>query len=156
MGDLVAVALNFDDKNHYKAFLILDFVLERNPTWLAPFLDDFCERLPRIRHESASRTSARICMGTVGHHLKTKKFLSEKHLQKIAEQCFDWLIDDSKVAVKVHAMRTLHGIGTLQEWIHPELIEIVQLHFAEQSPGYRAAAKYIIQAVKKSIPKLLA
>ncbi len=149
MGDLVAVAFDFDDKNHYRAFLILDFVLERKITLLTLFLDDFCERLRDIRHESASRTGARICMMAVDHHLKTKNFLSDEHLRQIAEKSFDWLIDDSKVAVKAHAMRSLYGIGTLQEWIHPELIEILQQHFAEQSPGYRAAAKQILRAVKK-------
>lgn len=151
---LIKKALDPTDKNHYKACWTLELVLEQKIDWLANYLEDFCKMLPSFSHDGAIRSISKICMFTGKHHLKLRKrnqdFLTEKQVQYIIETCFDWLINDTKVASKVYAMRTLFEFGKLHQWIYTELKEILPKDFISHSPAYHAAAKEILQKIAKA------
>lgn len=150
---LMKIALDVQNKNHYKACWTLELVLEHNINWLSEYLDDFCNKLPRYKHEGAIRSISKIGMFLARQHLKDKKkgsnILTENQSQQIIETCFDWLINDTKVASKVYAMRTLFEFGKLHDWIYPELKEILPKDFANHSPAYHSASKEILQKMLK-------
>lgn len=153
---LMSMAFDLKNKNHYKACWTLELVLEYNIDWLSSYFDDFCEKLPHFSHEGAIRSISKICMFSAKQHLKSKKknlsFLTETQMQQIIETCFDWLINDIKVASKVYAMRTLFEFGKLQHWIYPELKEILLKDFVAHSPAYQSASKEILQKIAKIKP----
>lgn len=153
--DLISIALDTEDKNHFKACWILELVLEKEIGWLAPWLDDFCMRLMLFSHHSALRSAAKICMlAAECHSVKMKKgekFLTDKQLTFITEACFSWIIREEKVAVKAYSIRALYEAGKYQEWVYPELIPILQQGFSEHTPAYRAAAKNVLMKIKNTI-----
>jgi hypothetical protein len=147
---LIGVALDVQNKNHHKAGWILELVLENNIECLVPYLDVFCRTLSSFSNESSIRSISKICMFAAKYHLKKKAtFLTENQVQLIIETCFDWLITDTKVASKVYAMRALFEFGKLQDWIYPELQEILPKDFANQSAGYHSASKKLLQLMAK-------
>ena len=151
---LMEIAIDVNNKNHYKACWTLELVLEHNINWLSDYLDDFCHKLPLYQHEGAIRSISKICMFSAKQHLKNKKkdspFLTEKQSQQIIESCFDWLINDTKVASKAYAMRALFEFGKLHDWIYPELQEILPKDFAHHSPAYHSASKEILLKISKA------
>lgn len=154
---LMNMALNVRNKNHYKACWTLELVIEHNINWLSDYLDVFCKKLRLFSHDGAIRSISKICMFAAKHHLKSKKqnnpFLTEKQSQQIIETCFDWLINDTKVASKAYAMRALFEFGKIYDWIYPELKEILSKDFAAHSPAYHAASKEILKKMgNKVIP----
>jgi len=86
-SNLLEIALNTDDKIHYKACWILELVLEKQPHLLADYLDFFCKTLPIFTNASALRSISKICLFLSQHISLTP--LQEK---QITENCFDWLI----------------------------------------------------------------
>jgi len=150
---LIGIALDVNNKNHYKACWTLELVLEYNIDWLSDYLYDFCQKLPAFSHEGAIRSISKICMFSAKQHLKNKKkdetFLTEEQTQQIIETCFDWLINDTKVASKVYAMRALFEFGKLYDWINPELKQILPKDFANHSAAYHSASKEILQKIAK-------
>lgn len=148
--ELMEMALDLKDKNHYKACWTLELVLEKEIDWLGEYLSRFCKTLPLYKHEGAVRSVSKICLFSVKNHSKRRNgFLSPAQLQQITETCFDWLITDTKVASKAYAMRTLYLIGKNEDWVYPELQVLLQQGFHEHSPAYKAAAKEILQKISR-------
>ncbi|KAF2519852.1 hypothetical protein E0W68_01065 [Flavobacterium salilacus subsp. salilacus] len=152
--DLLHIGFDIQDKNHHKACWILELVCEANIEWLKDYLHFFCERLPNFTNESAIRPIAKICLFAVKHSSKNPDFISEKQLQQITEVCFDWLINpDEKVAAKAYAMRTLYLLGENNDWIYPELQITLEQDFSQHTAAYKAAAKDILQKIRKQQKK---
>jgi len=149
--NLVAIAFNANDKFHYKACWILELVVEAKTDWMTDYSVDFCKIIPFYKHEGAVRSVSKICLFLARFHLEQRKirkpFLSQKQLQQITETCFDWLISDTKVASKVYAIYTLFEIGKLNDWIYPELKEILQKDFSVHSPAYQSASRNILKRI---------
>ncbi len=152
MPELMAFALNTNDKNHFKACWISELVFENKIEWLQEHLDDFCAALPKFTHESALRPISKICLFAVEKHYKTHSgFLNSRHINRITESCFDWLINpEGKVATKAYAMRTLYILGKKEDWIYPELETILPLGFPQHTAAYKVAAKDILKKITKS------
>ena len=75
--------------------------------------------------------------------------MSQEHKEKIIEACFDWLIRDEKIAVKVYSMNSLYFLGTEFDWIHPELVQILEKNYPTGSKGYQARSRSIFDRIKK-------
>ena len=146
--DLIAVAFTVSDRNHRQALYILDSALESDLLLLSPYLDQFCRLLAAYSDDGAIRSVSRICLFLSERHSKSG-LLSESQSQAIAEQCFDWLIGDFKVAAKAYAMYALYELGKSQPWIYPELPSILHKDFAGHSAGYRAAAKKVLRLINR-------
>lgn len=151
---LMGIALDVSNKNHYKACWTLELVLAHDINLVADYLDPLCEKLPLYKHEGAIRSISKITLFLARLHLKTQKkgiaFLTEGQSQQIIETCFDWLINDTKVASKAYAMRALFEFGKLYAWIYLELLEILPKDFAHHSPAYQSASKEILQKIAKA------
>lgn len=148
LSEMMAMALDVSNKNHYKACWSLELVLEKNITWLQPYLSYFCDKLAVYKHEGALRSMSKIAMFAAIKDNKNGNFLTTEMRQKITEACFDWLIGNTKVATKAYAMRALYFMGRSEEWIYPELKVILQQDFAAHSAGYKAAARDILKKIK--------
>jgi hypothetical protein len=88
-------------------------------------------------------------MSRTAFFLSTSKTISLTKIQqeKLIEICLDWLIGDAKVAPKAYAMYTLSHYTKNQDWIKEELQNIIHKDFANQSAGYKAAAREVLRKI---------
>jgi hypothetical protein len=148
------------NKHHYKAAWILELVLKKHFDWLLPHLDFFTENLSRLQNDSAIRPIAKICewIGkeyTAKSKNQIKNILTDKHISKIVENGFDWLIGNYKVASKAYTMNTLFIFGNLpnaQKWIHQELRNIIVEQIDNGSPAYKSRGKKVLYQLGIKMP----
>lgn len=148
-AELIQLCFQTSNKNTSKAFWILEFVCYQKLEWITPHLHFFCSQIKNLKNESSIRPAAKICqLLVVSHFKKMETQLSEKHLEEITENSFDWLINDTKVAAKAYSMRTLYILGQHYDWIHPELKIIITKDFPNHSAAYKAVAKEVLKKIK--------
>ena len=58
------------------------------------------------------------------------------------------MINDEKVAPKAYSMISLYLLGTEFDWVHPELITILERDFHTQSAAFKARARHILKKIK--------
>ena len=143
-----------DDKISPRAAWVIEYVARRDITVLLPYIDDFTEKINTLHLDSSIRPAAKICELLVSAYYGkntslTKQILKPTHLEKIAETCFDWLIQNQKVAVKAHSMLALYLLGNQFDWIHPELKLTLEKDFNNESAAYKARARHILKKLKK-------
>ena len=141
---LMQFVLDPSSKLNIKACWVLELVLESNPQLIVPFLDSFCDLLPKPLDQSALRGISKCCYFTV-------KFLSlaPHQEQKIMESCLDWLIsENTKVAAKAHTIRTLFELGKKNHSIYPDLKQILTDDYSKHSVAYQAVAREILKKIK--------
>ncbi len=148
LKDLTEIAFNTKDKNHHKACWILELICQDQTTLFIPFTADFCTVLPYFKKDSAIRPASKICLLIItSNYRKNENQLSENQLQKITESCFDWLINNTKVASKCYSIRTLFQIGKQVDWIYPELQIILNKDYNAHSAAYKAVAREILKKI---------
>ena len=146
---VISVAFNPEDKNHHKACWILELVCEKKLKLFVPFIDTYCKVLPLLKNDSAIRPMSKIGLFLAkSSHRANGINLTQLQETQIIEICFDWLIRDEKVATKVYAMKTLFIFGKKHDWIYPELRNIIQQDYANESPAYKSATKNILKKLK--------
>lgn len=153
LPDLLKICYLNDDKTSIKAYWILEYSCKDSVEIIIPFLDSFIENLDQVNFDSSKRPVAKICELICESYFKKefvaiKKTLTTTHCNKIAEVCFDWLINNEKVAVKAHAMRSLFLLGNKYDWIHPELKQVLEQGFSNHSAAYKARARHILNKLK--------
>jgi len=146
LQDLITFGCTINDNQHHKAMWILEIVVEKNTVAFVPYLQQFCNTLQLWKDVGAQRSAAKIAMIAVIANSQTS-ILNEQQLQQLTEQCFDWLIGDSKVAVKVYAIYALGEAGLSNKWIYAELEQILLKDYGDQSPGYKAAARKVLKRI---------
>ena len=155
MPHLLEILFWVDDKLSCRAAWILEFVCKENLELLFPYLDNFTEQIHKVHLDSAVRPIAKICEFLIKSYYSKeenpiKTALQQKHQEKIIETCFDYMINDEKIAPKAYAMNTLYLLGKDFEWIHPELRQILERDYPNQSAGFKARAKHILSKIKAS------
>lgn len=150
---LLEVAFNSKIKTSYKAAWVLEFLCSSNIDHIAPHLDFFTKHLASVTFDSSKRPMAKICERIALDYYKHNNRLLKKGLtplfkERIIEACFDWMIQNEKVAVKAYSMNALFLFGTDQDWIHPELLSILKKDFSMQSAAFRARARHILKKLK--------
>lgn len=152
---LLEILFMVDDKISPRAAWILEFACNNNLKAIIPHLDTFTEHIHKVHLDSAVRPVAKICeLLAIAYDTKTniyvKNVLKETHKERIIETCFDYMINEEKVAAKAYGMTTLFLFGKDYEWIHPELELILIRDFHIQSAAFKARAKHILQKIKKN------
>jgi hypothetical protein len=144
MTELVALATDLSNKNHYKAIWIIEMLVETHTKTLVPYIDRICKTISKYKHESALRGMSRTA-----YFLSISKVISltENQKEKLIEICLDWLIGDAKVAPKAYAMYTLCYYAQKEDWLKEELRNIINKDFYNQSAGYKAAAKEVLRKI---------
>ena len=152
LADVVFFAFDVNDKDSHKACWILELVAYERLEWFVPHLDFISASISKLTDESSIRPLAKICQLLAEAHYKkstTTITLSATQLENITEACFDWLINNTKVAAKAYAMRTLLILGKHSEWIYPELRIILEKDYQQHSAGYKAAARDVLKQIAR-------
>jgi len=152
LPSLLNILFMVDDKISYRAAWVLEFVCSEKLEIILPLMDDFTKNMHKIYLDPAVRPVAKICehlaiayFSKQENNMQTR--LSSKHKERIIETCFDYLINDEKIAPKAYSMNTLFLFGKEFDWIHPELALILERDFHLQSSGFKARAKHILKKI---------
>ena len=150
---LLEILFEVDDKISCRAAWVFEFMCGEKLEEIIPHLNLFTENIAKVHLDSAVRPVAKVCEYLIkayysknDHTIKTA--LTESHKEKIIEACFDWMINDEKIAPKAYAMNSLFLLGTEYDWIHPELTIILERDFQMQSSGFKARARHILKKIK--------
>lgn len=151
--NLLEIVFMVNDKLSPKAAWVLEYMCSLNIAPLLPHLDYFTENIHKVHLDSAVRPVAKICellakfyTSKEDHLAKTK--VTETHKERIIETCFDYMINDEKVAAKAYGMTTLFMLGKEYDWVHPELKIILSRDFSSQSAAFKARARHILKKIK--------
>jgi len=150
---LLDILFEVNDKISCRAAWVLEFMCGENLNAITPHLHTFTANIGKVHLDSAVRPVAKICEYlTTAHYSKTENLiktqLSQIHKENIVAACFDWMINDEKIAPKAYSMNSLYLLGTEYDWIHPELAIILERDYEMQSSGFKARAKHILKKIK--------
>lgn len=144
MDDLISFATDLTNKNQYKGVWIVEMLAETHTEMLLPFIDRIADIASKYIHESAIRGISR----TILFLAASKKIsLTKSQQEKFIETSLDRLIGDYKVAPKAFAMYALGHYAREHDWIKEELRNIINKDFANQSAGYKAAAREVLRKI---------
>ena len=146
--ELLVIGFSVSNKNAHKACWVLELVFLDNIELLLPHLDFLCNNLQQISHESALRPVSKIIMLLMNADFKHHYSITNNQKQILAEACMDCLISDSKVATKCYSIRALFVLGYSFKWIHPELKNILDQNYHQQSAAYKAVTREILKKIK--------
>jgi len=149
------ILFTVDDKRSARAAWLLEFVARDNLDFLISHLDRITSEMRKVHLDSAVRPMAKICECLIEAYYSkydnpVKQNLKPTHIDHIIECCFDWMINDEKIAPKAYSMNSLYLLGQDYDWIHPELVLILERDFQMQTSGFKARAKHIIRKIKAS------
>ena len=152
---LLDILFMVDDKISPRAGWVFEFMCAEHLKEAIPYLDRFTENMHKVHMDSAVRPVAKVCEYLIKAYYSKqdnaiKTALQPHHKERIIEACFDYMINDEKIAPKAYAMNTLYLLGQDYDWIHPELVLILERDFQMQSSGFKARAKHIIRKIKAS------
>lgn len=155
---LLEILFDVDDKISPRAAWVFEFMCGEKLEAIVPHLDTFTENISKVHLDSAVRPVAKICEYLIkAYYSKQNNFitshLTETHKEKITEACFDWMINDEKVAPKAYGMHALYLLGTEFDWVHPELVTILERDFHAQSAAFKARARHILKKIKSKNKK---
>lgn len=146
IDELTSIA--FDTKNslHVKAFWNLELVCEKKLKLFVPHIDSFCEVLPKLKDDSATRPATKIGFFLAkSNHRKNGIELSKEQEHNIIEALIDRLIQEEKVAAKVYAMKALFVFGKKYDWINDELKNIITQDYSNHSAAYQSATRNLLK-----------
>ncbi|MFD2727333.1 adenylosuccinate lyase [Hyunsoonleella rubra] len=147
---LLDILFMVDDKISPRAAWVLEFMCSKKIEAIIPFLDRFTENMSKVHLDSAVRPVAKICELLIkATSPSIEKALTVTHKERVIENCFDYMINDEKVAPKAYAMSTLFILGKEFDWVHPELQLILERDFHQQSAAFKARARHILKKLKK-------
>ncbi|MFD1615247.1 adenylosuccinate lyase [Gelatiniphilus marinus] len=155
ISKLLEIMLWVDDKASPRAAWVFEFMCKKNIDAIIPYLDTFTENMHKVHIDSAVRPVAKICeFLATAYYSKTENdiqtALTETHKERIIEVCFDYMINDEKVAPKAYSMSTLFLLGKEYDWVYPELSRILEDDFHKQSAAFKARARHILKKIKKA------
>ena len=147
------VLFQVDDKVSQRAAWLLEFVARENLDALLPYLDRITEEMHKVYLDPAVRPIAKICEYIIEAYYHknanhTKDYLKPIHKERIIELSFDYMITDQKVAAKAYSMNSLYLLGKEYDWIHPELMQILEQGFASGSAAYKARSRHLLKKLK--------
>ncbi|GGG47385.1 hypothetical protein GCM10011414_16350 [Croceivirga lutea] len=151
---LLDLVLAEDKTEYWHCSWVFDNVMRKNLILLLPCLDTFSNNLKSLTSESVLRPMAHICeLLTLGYfkhkNPELRAHLTNNHLEKITESCFDWLIGNHKVATKVFAMTSLFYLGEKYDWIRPELKSVLEQQIHDGSAGFKSRGSKTLEKLKK-------
>ena len=152
--ELLGYCFGNDKELATKATWALEFIARDKLEMLYPFLDLFFENLPKATGDGVLRSVGLICELLCIEHYKKKSdvlgdVFTKQHKLIMTDCAFDWMITGQKVACQARAMTALYFLGTEQDWIHPELAQIIEQNIHQGSPGYKARGKATLELIRK-------
>ncbi|MFV9550351.1 adenylosuccinate lyase [Algibacter sp. PT7-4] len=151
---LLDILFMVNDKISPRAAWVFEFMCNHNIETIIPYLEVFTKNMHKVHLDSAVRPVAKICEFLAKAYTskidnKIKHVLTTTHKERIIENCFDYMINDEKVAPKAYSMTTLFLFGKEYDWVYPELARILEEDFTKQSAAFKARARQILKKIKK-------
>ena len=148
-SDLFHLTFAAGDKNHVKAGMIMQLVLEEKLELFFPFLEQFCKNCQLIKNESTLRSIGKITMLLSQEYEYNPDLLNAEQVQSLIEFAFDKIIDlKTKVASKAYSIRALYHFGKQIPWIYCELKPLLIKDYENYSAAYKAVAREILKKLK--------
>ena len=149
---VLTILFMVDDKISCRAAWIFEFACGENLETIIPHLNYFTAHVGKVHLDSAVRPVAKVCEYLTKAYYgkkdtKIKSALTTVHKKHITEACFDWMINDEKIAPKAYSMNSLFLLGKEFDWIHPELKLILERDIQMQSSGFKARARHILDKI---------
>lgn len=123
----------------------LDLLVEETPSWILKDLDQLLLYAQKQKNETAKRSLSRMFFHAIAAHLAQ---IDELLVPQLIALNFDWLIENSKVATKVYAIRSLQLLSICEEWVQPELIAIINQQIPLNSQAFRNRGIKVIKTLK--------
>lgn len=154
IGKLLDILFMVDDKISPRAAWVLEFMCSKDVETIIPYLERFTKNMHKVHLDPAVRPVAKICEILAKHYYSKedngiKTALTKPQQERIIETCFDYMINDEKVAPKAYGMVALFLFGKDFDWIHPELKTILERDFQVQSAAFKARARQILKKMNK-------
>lgn len=148
------ILFNVNDKVSARAAWLLEFVAREDLNAILPYLDRITSEMHKVHLDSAVRPIAKVCEYIVEAYFhkkphQVKAILTSTHKERIIELSFDYLITDQKIAPQAYSMNTLFLLGKEFDWVHPELILILERGYPTGSAGYKARSRQLLAKLKK-------
>lgn len=155
MSILMKNMANIEDENSNFHARVFELVCKKDLELVIPYIDDFCNLLTKVKMHGVVRSCAKLCELMmieyfVKNNLLFHSSIQDKHLQKIIEAGFNWMITDQKIAVQAYTMQTLYLLGTKYDWIHIELALILEKNIPTGSTGYKNRGRKVLKAIETS------
>ncbi|GGW40603.1 hypothetical protein [Arenibacter certesii] len=149
IGNLLEIALNVSDPISCKAWSVMEFIAKQRLIFLLPHTAAILENSTKTHHDAAVRPIAKIyeylCQSYfIDKDPSTCNAFQNEHFTQMATVCFDWLIDEQKVAAKAYSMTCLLLLGRKFDWIWPELRQVLHQNYQKGSRAYQARARMIL------------
>ena len=149
---LLDIAYSLKEPLSSRACWSIEFAARQDLRFLDNYLDRFISGMSTVKSDSSVRPVAKICELLILEYYQNSSQhnpsnLSHDQLEQIATACFDWLIEDQKVAPKAYSMTCLYHLGKTFKWIHPELKLVLEDNYASGSAGYKARARRILAKI---------
>lgn len=156
MTQLLENMKRVNEKNSAYAARILELVVKKDNKLILPFLDEFTSLLKELKFDGSVRASAKLIEILCVHYfVKLNPIfierLTDNTLELFTEVCFDWMITDRATAIQAHSMYALYLLGDKFDWIHSELVLIINRNLPNKSIGYQNRGKKIINAIKTDL-----
>ncbi len=145
---LSIISNQYSEELTTKSAFALDQALRTNIELLKPHTELFIKVLNKIKGDTEKRVFAKILELISEAYPKNSFPLEDCDQQVIITTCFDWLINDEKVAVKVFAMQCLFNFINAQPWIAEELIAQLEMQYPNSTAGFKARANHILNKLK--------
>ncbi len=145
-----------NEKESVYSARILELAVKKNEKVLLPYLDNFCGLLKQVVFDGSVRACAKIIeIFCVEYFIKHNPLFIEKvsddNLELFTEISFDWMITDRAIAIQAHSMYSLYLLGNKFDWIHNELIQVINKRLPTGSTGYKNRGKKIIKAIDTNL-----
>jgi len=152
---LLNILFMVNDPISCRAAWVFEFMCGKELETCIPYLDTFTNQMHTVHLDPAVRPVAKVCEYLITAYYSKKEspiknHLSETHKEKIIASCFDWMINENKVAPKAYAMNSLYLLGNEFAWIHPELRSILERDYQMQSSGFKARARQILKKIQSN------
>lgn len=149
---LIDLMTERSDEIGIKASWVLEWICRSDLTPILPYLSNFTACLSSLKIDSSIRAAAKICelLSEAGNSLTGTQLLLEPEIQsRIISACFDWLIGSCSTASKAYSMHCLYILGSSETWVHEELKAILQQQYGQESAGYKARARKVLNLMEK-------
>ncbi len=149
-----------NEKESVYSARILELAIKKDKKVLLAHLDKFCHLLKSLQFDGSIRAAAKIIeIYCVEYYIKYNpqftQVLTNSILEQFTEVSFDWMIADKSIAIQAHSMYSLYLLGHEFDWIHPELVLLIDRKLPTGSVGFQNRGKKILKAIKtKKLLKL--
>ena len=142
-----------NEKESVYSARILELAVKKNKKVLLPYINEFCSLLKLVQLDGSVRACAKLIeIFCVEYFIKYNPIFIEKlndeTFELFTEVSFDWMITDRAIAIQAHSMYSLYLLGNKFDWIHTELIQVINKSLSTGSTGYKNRGKKVIKAIE--------